>query len=139
SNLMLAFRQMISMTANEKYGIVYCYRMTRSFLSGIAVCSSLSLAGFASEPQSASAVIKQYCYDCHDADMQKGKLNLEALQGKDIANDPNVWEKVVRKMNARQMPPIGKSRPDENTYEKTIAELAVALDRAAETNPNPGR
>jgi hypothetical protein len=130
---------MISMTANEKYGIVYRYRMTRSFLPGIAVCFSLSLAGFASEPHGASAVIKQYCYDCHDADMQKGKLNLEALQGKDIANDPNVWEKVVRKMNARQMPPIGKSRPDENTYEKTIAELAVALDRAAATNPNPGR
>src|SRR5438128_10005715 len=98
---------MISMTANEKYGIVYRYLITRSFLPSIAVCFSLSLAGFASEPHGASAVIKQYCYDCHDADMQKGKLNLEALQGKDIANDPNVWEKVVRKMNARQMPPIG--------------------------------
>jgi hypothetical protein len=42
-------------------------------------------------------------------------------------------------MNARQMPPIGKKRPDEKTYEWTISELASCLDASAEKNPNPGR
>src|SRR5687767_2526891 len=42
-------------------------------------------------------------------------------------------------MNARQMPPIGKRRPDEETYKRTIEQLTSDLDRAAEINPNPGR
>lgn len=37
------------------------------------------------------------------------------------------------------MPPIGKTRPNDATYESVIAYLVKALDRAAEANPNPGR
>lgn len=85
------------------------------------------------------AVIKQYCYDCHDGDVQKGDLNLEAIADKEVAGHSDIWEKVVRKMNARQMPPIGKKRPDEKAYDKTVEELTAELDRAAATNPNPGR
>lgn len=85
------------------------------------------------------AVVKRYCFDCHDADVQKGDLNLEALFGKEIGDEANKWEKVVRKMSARQMPPIGKRRPDEEIYHATVKEIGDALDRAAEKNPNPGR
>jgi hypothetical protein len=93
----------------------------------------------AAERHDAPAILKQYCYDCHDSDMRKGDLNLEALAGKDYASDSVAWEKVVRKMNARQMPPIGKKRPDEKAYNATVDELATALDLAAEKRPNPGR
>ena len=96
-------------------------------------------ASLCAAPHGVRAIVKQYCYDCHDGDAQKGNLNLEALEGRDLAKDSAAWEKVVRKMNARQMPPIGKPRPEERTYEKTIRELAESLDAAAEKNPNPGR
>lgn len=104
-----------------------------------ALCLSLPVVSFAAEHQGATRIVKQFCYDCHDGEMRKGDLNLEALQDKEISADSAVWEKVVRKMNARQMPPIGKKRPDEKTYEKTVAELTAELDRAAAKDPNPGR
>lgn len=84
-------------------------------------------------------VVKRYCFDCHDSDVQKGGLDLQALYGKEIGSDPATWEKVVRKMNARQMPPIGKKRPDETLYRQAVKELTGALDDAAEQNPDPGR
>ena len=37
------------------------------------------------------------------------------------------------------MPPVGKERPDDATYDAVIASLETSLDRAAAANPNPGR
>src|SRR5438046_4506039 len=37
------------------------------------------------------------------------------------------------------MPPIGKERPPDKTYDKVVTRLASALDRAAAKYPNPGR
>src|SRR5262249_13308692 len=59
--------------------------------------------------------------------------------GDEIARHPDVWEKVVRKLRARQMPPVGRSRPNDASYEAAISYLVEALDRAAAANPNPGR
>ena len=58
----------------------------------------------------------------------------------DVAQQPEIWEKVVRKLRARQMPPVGrKERPDEATYDATVRLLETSLDRAAVAHPNPGR
>jgi len=47
---------------------------------------------------------------------------------------------VARKLAARQMPPVGKPRPDEKTYEAFVPALEAALDRAAAVRPpDPGR
>ena len=56
-----------------------------------------------------------------------------------MAEHPAVWEKVVRKLRARQMPPVGKPRPNEASYEAIVAYLEGSLDRAAAAHPNPGR
>src|SRR5438270_1294040 len=37
------------------------------------------------------------------------------------------------------MPPMRKARPEERAYEKVVARLSDALDRAAAGHPNPGR
>jgi len=84
-------------------------------------------------------LVNQYCADCHDNDVKKGELDLVSLTRQDLTQHPEIWEKVVRKLRARQMPPTGKDRPDERTYESVLSKLTVTLDRAATTNPNPGR
>jgi hypothetical protein len=56
-----------------------------------------------------------------------------------VPRHADVWEKVVRKLRARQMPPVGKERPDEATYDAVVASLERSLDRAAAASPNPGR
>jgi hypothetical protein len=46
---------------------------------------------------------------------------------------------VVRKLRAGVMPPVGRPRPDAQTYRTVIATLEADLDRAASEHPNPGR
>jgi hypothetical protein len=86
------------------------------------------------------ALVDEYCASCHDDLEKKGDLDLDAVALQPISRHPDVWEKVVRKLRARQMPPVGrKERPDEATYERVIAFLEASLDRAAAAHPNPGR
>src|SRR5215213_4021323 len=85
------------------------------------------------------ALVDEYCLSCHDQDHKKGSLALDTVAEQDVARHPEVWEKVVRKLRVRQMPPVGKERPDEATYTAVIASLESALDRAAAGHPMPGR
>src|SRR5262249_39791330 len=76
---------------------------------------------------------------CHNSDDRKGGLALDAINSEDVGAHARVWEKVVRKLTARQMPPAGRPRPDERAYESVVAALETALDRAAAACPDPGR
>ena len=83
--------------------------------------------------------VTRYCASCHNDRLKRGSLTLDAAAAQDVAQHPDVWEKVLRKIRARQMPPIGVPRPDEATYAAEIATLETSLDRAAAASPNPGR
>ena len=85
------------------------------------------------------SLVDEYCFSCHDDDHKKAGLALDTIAAHDVSQHPEVWEKVVRKLRARQMPPVGKERPDEATYVAVISSLEKSLDRAAAANPNPGR
>jgi Protein of unknown function (DUF1592)/Protein of unknown function (DUF1588)/Protein of unknown function (DUF1587)/Protein of unknown function (DUF1585)/Protein of unknown function (DUF1595)/Cytochrome C oxidase, cbb3-type, subunit III len=93
--------------------------------------------GVSAGPQ--AALVEEYCLSCHDKDHEKGGLVLETIAAHDVAQHPEVWEKVVRKLRARLMPPVGKERPDEARYDAVIKSLETSLDRAAVAHPNPGR
>ena len=84
-------------------------------------------------------VVKQYCLGCHNAKLKSGALALDTIAGDSVSQHPEVWEKVVRKVRARQMPPAGLPRPDEQTYGALLSSLEKALDGSAEAKPNPGR
>jgi len=84
-------------------------------------------------------LVNRYCIDCHGPDVSKGGLNLGAMLLQDVTQHSSDWEKVIRKLRARHMPPIGKPRPDEKTFETVIAALEQPLDRAAAAEPTPGR
>jgi hypothetical protein len=83
--------------------------------------------------------VTQHCLSCHNSDDKRGGLALDAVSADDVGKHPAVWEKVVRKVVARQMPPAGKKRPDEKAYNEFTAALETALDRAAAARPDPGR
>lgn len=85
------------------------------------------------------SLFEQYCYDCHDASSQKGDLVLDDLDPKKAADHPDIWEKVIRKLDHRQMPPLDEERPDDAAYRQLVALLSSQLDHAAVTAPNPGR
>ena len=82
---------------------------------------------------------ERYCLECHDRDVQKGDLNLEAILSDDPAAHPEIWERAVRRLRTRQMPPAGEERPAESDYTRVLTPLERSLDQWAATNPDPGR
>ena len=90
-------------------------------------------------PESHGAVLQRYCLVCHSDQARSGGLSLEAVDLADVASSGEVWEKVVRKLNAGMMPPPGRPRPDVETQREFVSYLEGELDRAALETPDPGR
>ena len=110
----------------------------------LVACSTLGSQPPASRSSSSATspvtlFVNQYCVTCHDSEVKKGGLDLDRISLEDVTRQPGAWERVVRKLRARQMPPAGKDRPDERTYDAIVKQLASALDRASARHPNPGR
>ena len=108
----------------------------------LALLSFVAPAAFAASAPadpSLAGFLGAYCLDCHRSDLKKGQLDLEALNPRDPAAHPALWEKVLRKLDHRQMPPHGEARPDEAAYQRIVTTLTTDLDAAARTRPDPGR
>ena len=104
-----------------------------------ATATALSRSAESQAAGSQRAVIQQYCLTCHSEQVRSGGLSLEAVDVADVASAGELWEKVVRKMNAGMMPPPGMPRPDSVTQRGFVSWLEDELDRAALANPDPGR
>jgi hypothetical protein len=84
------------------------------------------------------ALLNRYCVTCHNERLRTAELTLDKMDVENITAGAEVWERVVRKLRAGQMPPAGLPRPDKLAYDSFTSYLETNLDRAAETNPNPG-
>ncbi len=84
-------------------------------------------------------VLNKYCVSCHNRKTHTAGLVLEDVDLVRVAENGALWEKVARKLNKREMPPLGLPRPDAPVYQEFAAWLHGTLDRAALANPNPGR
>jgi hypothetical protein len=82
---------------------------------------------------------KVYCDSCHFGPKAKAKLNLEGLDLARLDVNGETWEKVLRKLRSREMPPVGMPRPNEATYASLISTIEAERDRLVEVRPNPGR
>ncbi len=85
------------------------------------------------------AALEQYCIGCHSGPTPFAGLNLQALDIRNLEANGTVWEKVLRKLRNREMPPAGMPRPDAATYEALVKYIETERDRLAEAKPNPGR
>jgi mono/diheme cytochrome c family protein len=90
-------------------------------------------------PASQRAVLDRYCVTCHNEKLKTAGLALDRTDLDRVGESAQMWEKVVRKLRAGQMPPVGMPRPDAAAYETLASSLEDALDRAAAAKPNPGR
>src|SRR5690606_22209182 len=82
--------------------------------------------------------VDQYCAECHNFEDWAGSLVLEGLGADSIVDEPDIWEEVIRKLNAGMMPPTGQPRPDAEEQEAFVAALETSLDNAVALQPNPG-
>jgi Protein of unknown function (DUF1592)/Protein of unknown function (DUF1588)/Protein of unknown function (DUF1587)/Protein of unknown function (DUF1585)/Protein of unknown function (DUF1595) len=81
---------------------------------------------------------KIYCDTCHFGPKARAGLNLEALDLASLDEKGAVWEKLLRKLRSREMPPPGMPRPDAATYEALVKSIEAERDRVAQVKPNPG-
>src|SRR2546423_5762709 len=100
----------------------------------------LFLAAIASAlPPPERAVVNKYCVGCHNTKANTAGIALDSLGAEEISQHPEAWEKAIRKLRARYMPPAGLPRPDERAYDSLVSTLESSLDSAAAAKPNPGR
>src|SRR6266852_1355797 len=95
--------------------------------------------GAAFDPQTFWQTTKVYCDTCHFGPKAKAKLNLENLDLARLDANGETWEKVLRKLRSREMPPVGMPRPTEVSYNKLVSAIENERDRVAQARPNPGR
>jgi mono/diheme cytochrome c family protein len=124
-------------------------RLTLSIAAGLAllwVCGSSHGTIAGQQPANASsgsaatrATLDQYCAGCHNDKLKTAGVSFNALNLDKVGADAEIWEKAVRKLRGRMMPPAGQPRPGEDAYNAAVAYLERSLDAAAAANPNPGR
>ena len=66
-------------------------------------------------------------------------MNLESASLDDVMPQADTWERVLRKLGARAMPPQGMPHPTEGEYVGFTSWLSGSLDRAWEGRNTPGR
>ena len=119
--------------------------MLVSVLSGAARAQSSreETSRLQNDLTSERAFLNEYCVSCHNTKLKTpaGALALDTADIENVSGSAPVWEKVVRKLHARAMPPPG---PD--GVARTTAST-IALSRTWKRRwtvqlwirPNPGR
>jgi len=105
---------------------------------GAVLCVASSAQDFQKDIQ---PFLSKYCYECHDAELAKGHLNLEGF--KDDARffrDQRVWREVVTQVTSGEMPPVKvKTRPTPAEIEGLQTSVHKLLAAAiAKAKPDPG-
>lgn len=83
-----------------------------------------------------NAVVNKYCLGCHNDKVKSGELSLAGLDLAKIGQHGELGEKLVTKLRAGMMPPVGMPRPDAKTYDMLAGSIERELDRAATAKPN---
>ena len=106
----------------------------------VAPAAPVRAAAPADGAEGLRALLDRYCVTCHNERLRTGNLALDRTPLDPIRERADVWEKVLLKLEERAMPPPGRrARPEPAAYDTAAAWLEAALDRAAETAPDPGR
>src|SRR3569623_1793811 len=115
-------------------------RFLAVFAMAIPVYAPLSCAATPGAPASGErqALVSKYCLTCHNSKSKAGGLVLENSAPDQPALHPDVWEKVIRKIQAGEMPPAGVPHPSQDISSAFVASLVHDLDATAQTRPYAG-
>lgn len=118
-------------------------------------CFAVTNFLFAADLANNRALLDQYCVICHNqavvasipqpneglltTQLRNLGLSLDTEDVSDLSKNPEVWEKVVKKLRVGVMPPPTYPRPDAAAYNEFRNWLETELDRVAALDINPGR
>src|SRR5215471_3876443 len=103
--------------------------------------ANATAADAAAEAVKYRAFVDKYCVSCHNSRLAIPAEDPVNLDGgfDNLLSHAGTWERVLRKLSVRAMPPEGMPRPTEAEYAGFTGWLAASLDRAWEGRSSPGR
>ncbi|MEO8466525.1 MAG: DUF1592 domain-containing protein [Gammaproteobacteria bacterium] len=76
-------------------------------------------------------MLDRYCMDCHNAAEAAGGIVYEGLTPESVAQHPELFEKVVRKLRGRLMPPPGNPQPAQADVDAFVGWIERSIDKSA--------
>ena len=99
-------------------------------LAGLVCVLTVSRPSQAQDPaETQLATVKQYCVGCHNDRLKTGGVSFDGITAASVAKDPELFEKAVRKLRGRVMPPPGAKQPDGKAVDSLVAWLEDSLDK----------
>src|ERR1700722_19029601 len=85
-------------------------------------------------PESQWSTIQTYCFGCHNEYVKAGTLFLNQLSADSVPEHPEIFEKAVRKLRGRQMPPPGAPQPSQQQVDALVGWLESTLDQSGKAH-----
>jgi cytochrome c5 len=95
----------------------------------------------AAAPAAAAQVndlVSDYCSGCHHDGKKSGGVSFETFDIAKVTSDPDLGERMIKKLRTGLMPPPTAKRPEADEAKALVESLEQRLDRAAALKPNPG-
>ena len=117
--------------------------LAATLLLSVQVEISAQQSNAASAAPSAASSQRQfldrYCASCHNERLKTGGLSLVQVDLSRPGAQPELWEKVERKLHTGVMPPPNMPQPSAADRLAMLTWLETSLDAASAAKPNPGR
>ncbi len=79
-------------------------------------------------PDPHRVMLNTYCVTCHNSRAKTGGLALDSLDLQNAPDDAQIWEKALRKLRGRLMPPPGMPQPPQKDVDSFVAWMENTLD-----------
>ncbi len=81
---------------------------------------------------------KQFCVECHNAEDAEADLNLLRYQeSSNVQEEFALWERMLRVIQEREMPPADQPQPDPETVARVSAAIRAELESFDCSGPQP--
>jgi hypothetical protein len=108
--------------------------MTRALciLAAVAVLTTGAVGQVRPESgaEQAKKTLDTYCVGCHNSRAKAGELALDTLSLDAVHQNADVWEKAIRKLRGRLMPPPTSRQPDQREIDTFVTWMETKLDGA---------
>ncbi len=83
------------------------------------------------------ATIKEYCSGCHNDKAKTAGVSFDGITAASVGQNPELFEKAVRKLRGRVMPPPNAKQPESKAVDSLVTWLESSLDKVPDQQHIP--
>src|SRR5262245_11765684 len=112
------------------FAIISLAAIVAASMTGVFIASPAAPATQTAAAPAQLDTINQYCVGCHNDRAKTGGVSFQGLTPANIGEHRDVFEKAVRKLRGRVMPPPGSKQPPAKDIDSLVSWLEDTLDKA---------